>query len=237
VLAGRTSRGGQWFDHPDAVFPRPLPPRTARAAAHRRAGDTAHAAASRMARALPIAGAAAGVVLVISAGVSAAVTGNPLAPIASVVTLLSPDQGVPASVTTVRRTLDEARAAAAQGELERARVLLLSARHSLPTVPRSAAGGLQQQISALEGQIAASGGATAPTASATATTVVAAPTATASPTYTAAATDTPLPTDQPTTTTAEPSPTDDPSASPTDTATASDNAPTAAVTTSAPSPS
>ena len=138
VLAGRTSRAGQWFEHPDAVFPRPIPPRSARAAAHRRATDAAHAAASRVARALPAAAAAAGVLLAVSGGVSAAVTGDPMAPITSigrVVTLLAPDQANSSTLSSVRRTVAEARAAADQGEVERARRLLVSARHGLPAVP------------------------------------------------------------------------------------------------------
>ena len=160
VLAGRTAQDGRWRDEPVAVGPVAVGPGmlgTGRAAAHRRGETQPRGWASRVVRALPVTGAAAGVLLAFGAGLLAAVTGDPLAPITTLDRALSP-QTEPVSFIQVQRTINKASAAVSAGRMDRARQLIDSAKRALDTVPAQQVTDLKGQISQVEKDIAEGGG-------------------------------------------------------------------------------
>lgn len=196
VLAGRTAQDGSWRLEPPSTGPIPEIP--ARAAAHRREARGHGGRVTReLFRLLPSMGVAAAVVTVVAGGVVAAVTGDPMAPIAVVNEALGAPQTV--SYQQVQESIRSARQAVRTGDPQRARNLIDQAKDDLDKVAAPQQPELGRQITNVEQSLTSSPTAV-PTAAPTRTPDQSAPVATPSGTVTGTGTATATATDTPTAT-------------------------------------
>jgi hypothetical protein len=226
VLAGRTAQDGQWRLEPPSTGPIPLV--QGRAAAHRRDLDHPGGFVRQVIRALPVMGAAAGVLLAVAGGVVAAVTGDPMAPITGINSALNAPQTV--SYERVQQQIQRAARAVSTGDSGRARQLIDNAKDGLDEVASPQKSELNEQISDVEQSLSTASPTAAPTPSAGRTPDQTAPVSAPTGTGTGSA----PPTGTATATSTEPPPTSTATATQTPPDTASPTPTTAVSATSAP---
>jgi hypothetical protein len=178
----------------------------------------------RAMRRVSLPAAAAITLFTLGGGVTAALTGDPMAPLTGVSRVVDSIAGSGSGPTysSLQENLDRARSALASGDVDEARSLIESARSGLDHVPAAQATLLQQQIEDVQKQIAEeeapAAPVPAPSASATAPPVVTNPTPTAPP---------PSATHEPSPTQSDPTPTSEPSETPQETPSPSQSSPAA----------
>jgi hypothetical protein len=168
----------------------------------------------RALRRVSLPAAAAVTLFTLGGGITAALTGDPMAPLDGVSRVVDSIAGTDNSRTTyssLEQNLEQARTALANGDLERAQSLLAKTQSGLDEIPEADKQQLQQQLEAVQNQIASAPNAPSPAPSVATGLPTAAPSPEVSSTPTA--TSNPEPSETESSATAEPSET--PSATPT----------------------